>query len=118
MPKPGDWTVWTDYGTEGWRPTEFESSADTIEFIVRGAYGGYPIRVTREVGVSLTPGMMGGLGGLAGTFFSLPQNAGVKSVTDTLLVRLAAWAASPKQQDGELREAGRNFIQAMTDAQS
>ena len=46
------YSVWCDYGIEGWRPHDFGSFTEAIEFLLRGGYGCQTYRITRDVELS------------------------------------------------------------------
>lgn len=47
------WIVWLNYGSyEGWRPHDFETEAEAIEFIKTGCYG-QPFELTRLVRLAI-----------------------------------------------------------------
>jgi len=42
------YTVWVDYGSEGWRPNDFETEQECIQYIIDGKVIGSKIRVTEQ----------------------------------------------------------------------
>jgi hypothetical protein len=43
----GPYTVWVDYGCEGWKPKECATWDEAFDMVMGGSLGG-PCRITRE----------------------------------------------------------------------
>jgi hypothetical protein len=42
------YTVWVDYGSEGWTPNDFETEKECIDFIMDGTNAGSRLRITEQ----------------------------------------------------------------------
>ena len=47
------YTVWVDYGSEGWQPTDFETKKECIDFVMNGETGGGRARITEQKTISI-----------------------------------------------------------------
>jgi len=43
------YTVWCDYGMEGWSPKDFDTFPEAVEFLLNGGYCCSAYRITKEV---------------------------------------------------------------------
>jgi hypothetical protein len=48
------YTIWVDYGLEGWRPNDFDDEEEAIEFVMAGDFYGQ-IRITEQKSIKITP---------------------------------------------------------------
>lgn len=47
------YTIWTDYGCEGWSPEDFSTKEEVIDRLMKGTIG--PIRITCNVSLVINP---------------------------------------------------------------
>lgn len=48
------YTVWVNYGLEGWKPNDFETEAEAIEYVISGQACS-EMRITNQLSITLQP---------------------------------------------------------------
>jgi len=47
------YTVWVDYGSEGWQPNDFETEQECFDYILSGDSVGSKMRITEQREIAL-----------------------------------------------------------------
>jgi len=57
MAKRGPYTVWTDYGMEGWKPEDFPTFDEALLYAKQGLYGEWVIQKEVVLGEVVPEGL-------------------------------------------------------------